>query len=946
MSRRTDTAEHARLAEATGKAEDDLFDANPWYEWGPYLSERAWGTVREDYSDSGDAWGYFPHDHARSRAYRWNEDGMAGISDVHHDLCLALALWNGRDPILKERMFGLTGPQGNHGEDAKEYWWYLDALPSHALLRWRYHYPQAEFPYGRLVEENGRRGKDDPEFELLDTGVFEDSRYWGVEVTYAKASATDVLMRVSIENHGPDPARLHVLPSLWFRNTWRWHDDAPPGSLGLDGDAVAVAGHPRLAGYRLQAAAAPGGTTPTALFCDNETNLARLYGVDPATPFPKDGIGDHVVHGAASVNPAATGTKAAWWYPLDVPGGGRTELRLRLSRPEPARPDRAAWAGASFDEVVAARTAEADDFYDALGPDLDEDDRRILRQASAGLVWSKQMYPYRVESWLDGDPGEPPPPLGHRYGRNVGWRHLDSFDVLAMPDPWEYPWFAAWDLGFHAVAWAHLDPAFAKYQMLVLLREWFIHPNGAIPSYEWSFDDVNPPVQAMAAIRIFQIDGHQDVAFLKRAFHKLLLNFTWWLNRQDPDGNNVFGGGFLGLDNISPVDRSHLPPGVHIEQADGTAWMAYYSLAMLFIAVHLARHDDDVYEDMVVKFLEQFVLIVDAIGESGMFDATDGFFYDRITSPQGTEPIRVQTLVSAIPVITAAAIGLRDPARITRLNKRFARLADRRAGRADDVAARLRTVGDDHMMLLSIVSREQLATTLGAFFAEDGFLSPHGLRSISKRHEKPYEVPGVPGATISYEPAESRTNMYGGNSNWRGPVWLPVNYLVVRALAVYHQALGDDFTMDYPTGSGVEHTLAEVADDLTDRMLSIWRRGPTAAGRCSAGSRSCRATRPGATTCCSSSTSTATTAPASARPTRRAGPPWSSTCSSTAPAAPAPTAPSSARRASRRPGRRRSPGPRCGPGCRASPAARPPTGSGRCPPPATPGRCRTSRSTT
>ena len=443
--------------------------------------------------------------------------------------------------------------------------------------------------------------------------MFEGGRYWGVEVTYAKASATDVLMRVSIENHGPDPARLHVLPSLWFRNTWRWHDEAPPGSLGLDGDAVTVAGHPRLAGYRLQAAAAPDGTTPTALFCDNETNLARLYGVDPATSFPKDGIGDHVVHGAASVNPAATGTKAAWWYPLDVPGGGRTELRLRLSRPEPARPDRAAWAGASFDEVVAARTAEADDFYDALGPDLDEDDRRILRQASAGLVWSKQMYPYRVESWLDGDPGEPPPPIGHRYGRNVGWRHLDSFDVLAMPDPWEYPWFAAWDLGFHAVAWAHLDPAFAKYQMLVLLREWFIHPNGAIPSYEWSFDDVNPPVQAMAAIRIFQIDGHQDVAFLKRAFHKLLLNFTWWLNRQDPDGNNVFGGGFLGLDNISPVDRSHLPPGVHIEQADGTAWMAYYSLAMLFIAVHLARHDDDVYEDMVVKFLEQFVLIVDAI---------------------------------------------------------------------------------------------------------------------------------------------------------------------------------------------------------------------------------------------------------------------------------------------------------------------------------------------
>ncbi len=828
------TAEHDRLAEATAPAEDDLFGANPWYEWGPYLSERAWGTVREDYSADGDAWSYFPHDHARSRAYRWNEDGMAGISDIRHELCLALALWNGADPILKERMFGLTGPQGNHGEDAKEYWWYLDGLPSHALLRWRYHYPQAAFPYGRLVEENARRTRDDPEFELLDTGVFDEGRYWVVEATYAKASPTEVLARITVENQGPDPATLHVLPTLWFRNTWRWtgSDDIP--SLARDGDAVVV-DHPRLRGYRFEAAPGPDGAAPTALFCDNETNTARLYGGPPLTAHPKDGINDHVVAGAATVNPAGTGTKAAWWYRLDVPGGGRAEVRLRLHRPEPApasepgpagAPRPGAWAGTDFAATVARRTADADEFYAALpGAPLDPEEARVLRQASAGLVWSKQIYPYRVRRWLDGDPGQPPPPPGHRTGRNAGWRHLDAFDVLAMPDPWEYPWFAAWDLAFHAVAWAHLDPAFAKYQVLVLLREWFLHPNGALPSYEWSFDDVNPPVHPLAAIRVFMIDGARDRRFLERVFQKLLINFTWWLNRQDSDGNNLFGGGFLGLDNISPVDRSHLPPGTRIEQADGTAWMAYYSLAMLALAVRLAE-EDDVYDDMVVKFLEQFVMIADAMRASELYDAQDGFFYDRLVVGDVATPIRVQTLVGAVPVLPAMQLPLRHTARVQALRKRFARRWGQDDLPADRLAARILDVGDERRVFVSLVSPDQLGTTLASFFAEDAFLSPHGLRSLSKRHADLYQVPGVPGAGIEYEPAESRTDMYGGNSNWRGPVWFPVNYLVIRSLQQYHEFLGDAFTVEYPTGSGLRRTLAEVSDDLSDRLLSIWLPGP------------------------------------------------------------------------------------------------------------------------
>jgi hypothetical protein len=815
------TAEHARLAEATGRAEDDLTTANPWYEWGPYLSERAWGTVREDYSPNGEAWEYFPHDHARSRSYRWNEDGMAGLSDVRHDLCVALALWNGKDPILKERMFGLTGPQGNHGEDVKEYWWYLEGLPSHALLRWRYHYPQREFPYEQLVEENGRRGKLDPEFELLDTGVFDDDRYWSVDVTYAKASPTEILARIEVSNHGPDEAELHVLPTLWFTNTWRWEKIPERPRIERDGCTLLVGDH-RLAGYVLEGAPAPDGALPDLLFCENETNTARIFGTEQLTPFPKDGISDHVVHGSPTVNPDEVGTKAALWYRLTVPAGGTAEVRLRLA--DTATKGRKKWWGAAFDKLVTKREREADQFYATLAPDgIDEERMRILRQACAGLVWSKQIYPYDVRRWLDGDPGEPPPPESRKQGRNATWRHVDTFDVLAMPDPWEYPWFAAWDLAFHTVPWAHLDPAFAKYQLVVLLREWFEHPNGALPSYEWSFDDVNPPVHAMAVIRVFMIDGARDREFLERVFQKLLVNYTWWLNRQDPDGSNVFGGGFLGLDNISPIDRSHLPPGYRLEEADGTAWMAYYALTMLVIALVLAQ-ENHVYDDMVIKFLEQFVLIVRALDEQGLFDPEDGFFYDRLVNDAGeASQVRVQTVAGLIPLLPGVALPSRALEVATRLGKRFARVREQWEESGGTMLGRVRLSGDERSVLVSVIGPDRIARTLAPFFDEDAFLSPHGVRSVSKRYEgNPYTLPGLPGATIDYEPAESTTDMYGGNSNWRGPVWFPINYLLIRSLVNFHRFYGDELILEYPTGSGEQRTLLEIARDLADRLVAIW----------------------------------------------------------------------------------------------------------------------------
>ena len=820
------TAEHARLAEATGRAEDDLFSANAWYEWGPYLSERAWGTVREDYSDGGDAWEYFPHDHARSRAYRWNEDGLAGICDIQHEVCLGLALWNGKDPILKERIFGLAGPEGNHGEDAKEYWWYLEGLPSHALLRWRYHYPQDTFPYDQLVHHG--RGPDDPELELLDTGVFDDDRYWSVDVTYAKSSPSTTLMQIVVENHGPETATLDVLPTLWFHNTWSWDVDAPKPRIVGDGAGLSVTDH-RLSGYRLDAAAGPDGRLPEALFCENETNAARVFGSEPTTPYPKDGINDHVVSGSATVNPDGFGTKAAFRYRLTVPAGGTAELRLQLHRPsavDTSAPD-ASWAGKTFDQVLSARIADADEFYGALAPaKTPPEELRVLRQACAGLVWSKQIYPYDVARWLDGDPSPTSPRGGHRRGRNRQWRHLDAFDVLAMPDPWEYPWFAAWDLGFHAVAWAHIDPAFAKYQMLVLLREWFQHPNGSIPAYEWNFDDVNPPVHVIAALRVFIVDGSRDREFLERVFQKLLINYTWWLNRQDPEGNYLFTGGFLGLDNISPIDRSNLPDGVSLEQADGTAWMAFYALSMLVIATELAA-ENDVYQDMVVKFLEQFLQIAGALESQGLWDAEDGFFYDRLILPSGeSAPVKVRTIAGLIPLLPAAGLSVAVAATADDVGKRFARVRQNWVDAGGSMVGRVREIDGERTVLVSVINPDELKNTLREFFDEDAFLSPYGLRSLSKRYERqPYVLDSVPGATIDYEPAESTTSMFGGNSNWRGPVWFPLNYLAIRQFARLDQFFGTDVTVEYPTGSGVERRFGEIAQDLAQRMLSIWLPG-------------------------------------------------------------------------------------------------------------------------
>ncbi len=820
-------AERARL-ESVGHPEASLDEVGPWWTWGPYLSERAWGTVREDYSASGDAWDYFPHDHARSRAYRWNEDGLAGLSTLRQDICFALAFWNGRDPILKERIFGLAGPEGNHGEDAKEYWWYLDATPSHSYLRWRYHYPQAEFPYADLVAENARRGRSQPEYELLDTGIFDEDRYWRIEATYAKADPTDLYLQVRVTNEGPETASLHVLPHLWFRDTWSWGVQHAPPEIRLDpatGDLIAE--HPRAGVYRLAAAAGPDGEEPTPLFCDNATNTRLLYGDDEGPSYPKDSINDHVVDGADTVNPDQTGTKAAWWYVLEVPPGQTQEIRLRLWSPTDGDPWVPGWAGDRFEEVLDERAAEADAFYAELVPaHTSPDEAIVVRQAMAGLIWGKQFYRYDLPLWLDGDEGAPPPPEQRKDGRNAGWRHFDAYDILSMPDPWEYPWFAAWDLAFQAVALAHIAPSFAKYQLVLMCREWFMHPNGALPAYEWAFEDVNPPVHAWAALEVFLIDGGKDRDFLERVFQKLLMNFTWWVNRVDPEGNNVFQGGFLGLDNIGAVDRSHLPPGVRLDQTDGTAWMAFYALTMLRIALYL-NEEDDVYEDLVTKFFEHFVMITEGINDNGLWDAADGFFYDHLVEADGSRtPLRVKSLVGVIPVLAAVQVPTQATLPGTRLRKRFADFLSRRGISEDglDACGFIQRIPGRESVLLSTVDPERLRRVLVEMLDEDGMLSPYGIRSLSRSHlEQPFSVEvGGETFTVGYEPAESQTPMYGGNSNWRGPVWFPVNHLVVEALERYYAYLGDSFTVECPTGSGQQMNLGEVADELRRRLISLF----------------------------------------------------------------------------------------------------------------------------
>jgi len=819
------TVEHDRLAEADAGAQ-------PWRDWGPYLSERAWGTVREDYSADGNAWDFFPHDHARSRVYRWNEDGMAGFCDATQNWCLSLALWNGVDPILKERMFGLTGPQGNHGEDAKEYWWYLDSTPTHSWNTWRYHYPQREFPYRDLISVNAARGKLEPEYELVDTGTFDENRYWVVTVDYAKAGPRDLLMNITVHNAGPDQATIDVVPTLWFRNTWSWgYTDHPKPHMQWAKDRI-VADHSRSGPLVLV-----GEGDPDPLFCENETNAARLFGAANETACPKDGINDHLLHGADTVSAERRGTKGALHYRLTVPPGGTSRVRVRLvGVPHPALDvDPSGLAadridvGDEFDRILAERRAEADAFYDAVIPvDRDAEQYRVARQAFGGLLWGKQFYHYDVTRWLSGDPGQPPPPPGRISIRNGRWRHLNDHEVILMPDPWEYPWFAAWDLAFHCVTLAHVDPQFAKDQLVLLLREWYMHPNGQIPAYEWNFSDVNPPVHAWAAIRVFEIDGRTDFEFLARIFHKLLINFTWWVDNKDREQDNLFEGGFMGLDNISPLDRSTLPPSVgYLEQADSTAWMAMYALDLLDIALRLADHDR-AYEDVATKFFEHFLTIAGAANTGSMWDEQDAFYYDVLHLTDGTDvPIKVKSLVGLVPLRAALtydhAVANDNLANfVARVNWYLANHPEYlNLFHVSDVAGR-------HHRMLALVPPGRLVRLLANVFEEEGLLSPFGIRSISAWHrEHPISVEvGDTVASVGYEPAESETNLFGGNSNWRGPIWMPLNVLLVEALRDYDRLVPGELMVEYPTGSGSRIALRDAADDISRRLVSIFLPGP------------------------------------------------------------------------------------------------------------------------
>ena len=814
--------------EGFGRLDAGLRQASAWYLWGPYLSERQWGTVREDYSADGQAWDYLPHDHARSQAYRWGEDGLAGFCDIEQRLCLALALWNGRDPILKERAFGLTGNEGNHGEDVKEYWWFLDSVPSHAWNSWRYHYPQHAFPYLQLVEENRRRGRTEPEYELLDTGIFDDDRYWIVDVTYAKADPTDILMSIRITNAGPDTEQLHLLPTIWFRNTWSWDLGAVRPALMATGTGTVSVDHPFLGHLELLAGRAPNGAEPQLLFCDNETNLSRLYAASESPRWPKDGINDHVISGSATVNPARTGSKCAVWYQVPLGHGEVAELRLRL-RPPGSAPDAASALGSDFTQVAAKRRAEADEFYGELTPaQASRDEAATMRQAFAGMLWSKQFYHFDVARWLDGDPAQPVPPARRRLGRNARWRSFQAFDVMSMPDPWEYPWFAAWDMAFHCVALVHIDPVFAKYQLLLLCREWFQHPTGAIPAYEWDFGDVNPPVLAWAALEVFGIDGGRDVDFLSRIFDKLLINFTWWVNREDKNGSNLFEGGFMGLDNIGPLDRSHLPVRGILEQSDATGWMAAYALSMATIAGILHGVARRPTLDLVQKFLEHFSAISEALEISGVWDERDGMFYDRIVLGDGSVvPIRVRSMVAMIPPLATAVVNEKAIDQTLITDKRFAEYLRRhQLGNTEQMAAAgiLRGEPGTRRLLVGVTSIDRLRRLCRPLFDPDEFLSPHGLRSLSAVHRDHRYVLDVAGlhADIDYEPAESTTAMFGGNSNWRGPVWFPLNYLVATALERLHEFFGADLKIEYPTGSGNQITLDEVAADLWRRLVSLF----------------------------------------------------------------------------------------------------------------------------
>jgi len=816
------TQEEIRLNESTERTKH-------WKRWGPYLSERGWGTVREDYSPDGNAWEFFPHDHARSRVYRWNEDGIAGISDRHQNICFSIALWNEHDPILKERIFGLTGNEGNHGEDVKEYFFYLDSTPTHSYMKYLYKYPQAAFPYAELTAENRRRDKNQPEFELLDTGFFEDNRYFDVFVEYAKADVEDILIKITVSNRGPQAAGLRLLPTVWFRNTWSWGSKDPRPELhqarNTAGPVIEL-NHPSFGNRWLHCEGAP-----ELLFTENESNAHRLWGADNVTPFVKDGINDYVVQGLVhAVNPQHTGTKASAHYKLNLDAGESAVVRLRLSNSELKNNN----AFHSFDATFKQRKDEADQFYSTVIPhDLSDDAKNVMRQGFAGMLWSKQFYHYVIKQWLDGDPGNFPPAAERKNGRNREWGHLYNADVISMPDKWEYPWYAAWDLAFHCIPLALVDSDFAKEQLVLLLREWYMHPNGQLPAYEWALGDVNPPVHAWAAWRVYKIDkkrhGKGDREFLVRIFHKLLLNFTWWVNRKDAEGMNIFQGGFLGLDNIGVFDRSApLPTGGYIEQSDGTSWMAMYTLNLLAISMELAK-EDPAYEDVASKFWEHFIFIANAMyhrGDDGigLWDDQDGFFYDVLKRPDGSHfPMKVRSMVGLIPLFAVETLDQEALDRLPDFKRRMEWFIQNRPDLTTNVAS-MSECGECDRKLLSIVDAKQLRSLLKYMLDENEFLSPHGVRALSRFHrERPYML-AVQGMNhrVSYEPAESFTGLFGGNSNWRGPIWFPVNFLLVEALQKFHFYYGNDFKVEFPTGSGKMMTLWEVAGELSRRLTSIF----------------------------------------------------------------------------------------------------------------------------
>ncbi len=812
------SAEKTRLDEAARKLK-------PWRRWGTYLSERQWGTVREDYSSDGSAWDYFPHDHARSRAYRWGEDGIAGFCDEKETLCLALALWNGKDPILKERLFGLTNSQGNHGEDVKELYYYLDATPTCSYARMLYKYPQIAFPYQQLVDENHGRGLNDSEFELVDTGIFAEDRYFDVFVEYAKADPEDLLMRVTMYNRGPETASLTVLPQVWYRNTWSWGLDSSKPALSQISATSLSATHPTLGTYQLDF-----DPPQEFLFTENETNVQCVFGCAGGNGYFKDAFHNYIIHSAKdAVNPAKRGTKAAGFYRLNLAPGGSASIRLRMRPATSGQPD----AFAAFDQIFADRQREAEEFYSDIHAGIDnEDARRVQRQALAGMLWNRQCYHYNVYDWLRGDPGQPPPPGERQDGRNHDWQHLNSNEVLSMPDKWEYPWFAAWDLGFHCVALTLVDPEFAKRQLILLCREWYMHPNGQFPAYEWNFSDVNPPVHAIAAWKIYRLEqlrtGKGDRKFLERVFHKLMINFTWWVNREDAQGRNIFQGGFLGLDNIGLFDRSQpLPTGGAVNQSDGTAWMAMYTLNLMRIALELAR-DDYIYEDIASKFFEHFLYIAHAMSDIagqgvGLWDEDDNFYYSVLSLPAGQNaPLRIRSIVGLIPLFAVEVIEQDLLDAMPHFSERLDWFLEKRPDLAS-LVSRWTDPGSKSRRLLSLARAFRMKRILARMLDENEFLSPYGIRALSRYYlDHPYVI-DVHGMhyELSYDPAESRSRIYGGNSNWRGPIWMPVNYLIIESLRRFYDYYGDEFKVECPTGSGKYLTLWEVAEEIASRLMRL-----------------------------------------------------------------------------------------------------------------------------